>query len=116
MDNNPSIRFLLIQLFFMSLSLAIPLIIIGASGWIITLVIIIVYATALSGRFVIAYIYRIIHNILLRPGLYIWAFIVTITGPQDIVAIGFYIALVLQAQNIISNFVGEIIILSSIRK
>ncbi len=116
MEENPSLSFLLMQLFLMSLSLAIPLIMIGASGWIITLVTIIVFATALSGRVGIAYIYRIIHNLLLRPGLYIWALVVTISGPQDLIAIGFYIVLVCQAKNIISNFIGETIILSSIMK
>ena len=116
MQENSSFSFLLWQLFLMSLSLAIALIMIGASGWIITLVTIIIFATALSGRAGIAYIYRIIHNLLLRPGLYIWALIITITGPQDIVAIGFYVALVCQAKNIISNFIGEIIILSSLLK
>jgi hypothetical protein len=116
MEENPSLSFLLWHLFLMSISLTIPLIMIGASGWIITLVTIIVFATALSGRVGIAYIYRMLHNILLRPGLYIWALIVTIIGPQDLVAIGFYIALVCQAKNIISNFIGEILILSSILK
>lgn len=115
MENNPSLSYLLRHLFLMSLSLTIPLIMIGASIWIITLVTIIVFATALSGRVGIAYIYRIIHNILLRPGLYIWALIVTIAGPQDIIAIGFYIALALQLKNIIVNFIGEIILLKSPR-
>jgi hypothetical protein len=116
MEENNSLNFMLWKLFLMSLSLTIPLIMIGASGWIITLATIIVFATALSGRTRIAYIYRILHNILLRPGLYIWALIVTISGPQDIVAIGFYIAIVCQAKNIIGNFIGEILILSSLLK
>ena len=100
----------------MALSLNIPLILIGAPFWILTLVTVVVFATALSGSTLIAYIYRILHNILLRPGLYIWALIVTIAGPQDIVAIGFYIVFACQLMNIISNFIGEIIILSSIGK
>jgi hypothetical protein len=89
---------------------------IGASGWIITLVTIIVFATALSGRVGIAYIYRILHNILLRPGLYIWALIVTISGPQDVVAIGFYVVFACQVINIISNLIGEVIALFSLFK
>ena len=113
MDNNNSLGFLLWKLFLMSLSLAIPLIMIGTSGWIITLVTVIVFATALSGRVGIAYIYRMLHNILLRPGLYIWALIVTIAGPQDVVAIGFYVVFACQAMNIISNFIGEVIALFS---
>ena len=116
MQENSSFSFLLWQLFLMSLSLGIALIMIGASGWIITLVTIIIFATALSGRVGIAYLYRIIHNLLLRPGLYIWALIVAITGPQDLVAIGFYIALVCQVKNIIGNFIGEILMLSTLWK
>ena len=80
------------------------------------LIIIVVFASALSGNTLIAYIYRALHNILLRPGLYIWALIVAVTGSQDLVAIGFYIVLICQAKNIIVNFIGEIIILSSLLK
>lgn len=116
MEENNSFNFMLWKLFLMSLSLAIALIIIGASGWVITLITIIVFATAWSGRTGIAYIYRVLHNVILRPGLYIWALIVTVSGPQDIIAIGFYIALACQAKNIISNFIGEVIILSSLLK
>lgn len=106
--------YLLRQLFLMSLSLTVPLIMIGASFWVITLVTIIIFATALSGKVGIAYIYRVLHNIILRPGLYIWALIVTISGPQDVVAIGFYIVLACQLKNIIANFIGEIILLTSL--
>ena len=116
MDENQSFRYLLFQLFLMSLSVAIPLIVIGASGWVITITTIVIFATALSGNSGIAYIYRIIHNILLRPGLYIWALVVAISGPQDIIAIGFYIVIAVQAKNIITNLIGEIILLSSIAK
>ena len=115
-NNKDSLGFILLQLFLMSLSIVIPLIMIGAPGWIITIITTIVFATALSGNVGIAYIYRAIHNILLRPGLYIWALIVTVTGPQDFIAIGFYIALACQAKNIIGNIIGEIIILSSLLK
>lgn len=115
MDSNHSLSFLLRQLFLISLSLAIPLILIGASGWVITIATIAIFATALSGNVLIAYIYRVIHNIILRPSLYIWALIVTISGPQDIVAIGFYIAFVCQLKNIIGNFVGEIMLLTSLK-
>ena len=116
MEENTSLGFLLRQLLLMSVSVAIPLIMIGAAGWIITLSTIIVFATALSGNVGIAYFYRILHNILIRPGLYIWALIVTIAGPQDIVAIGFYIVLACQVINIIGNFIGEIIMLASLWK
>ena len=116
MDNNPSIGFLLRQLGLASLSLAIPMILIGASGWIITIVTILIFATTLSGNVGIAYIYRAIHNILLRPGLYIWATIVVIGGPQDFVAIGFYVVLAFQIKSIVCNLIGEVIMLSELMK
>lgn len=111
MDNNRSFGFAMFKLYLMSLSLTIPLIIIGASGWIIALITIAVFASALSGREGIAMIYRQLHNIILRPGLYIWALVVAIKGPQDFFAIGFYIVAALQALNIIRNFIGEILLL-----
>lgn len=116
MKNDRSFAWLSLRLLLMSLSINIPLIIIGTPFWVNILAIVAIFATAFSGNAGIAYIYRIIHNILLRPGLYIWALIVTITGPQDLVAIGFYIAFVFQLKNIIGNFIGEILILSSLWK
>lgn len=116
MEQHNSLRYMCLQLFLMSLSLAIPLIIIGASGWIITIATIIVFASALSGSIGIAYIYRVIHNIILRPGLYIWALIVAISGHQDIIAIGFYIIFAFQLKNIIGNFIGEALILSHLKR
>ena len=115
MENNRSFGFTMFYLFLMSLSLNIPLILIGASGWILALVIVVVFATALSGNAGIAYIYRVLHNIVLRPGLYIWALIVIIGGPQDIVAIGFYLVFALQLKNIIFNFIGEILLLMNLK-
>lgn len=113
MDNDHSFNYMLFQLFFMSISISIPLILIGASFWIIAIVITIIFATAFSGNMLIAYVYRILHNIFLRPGLYIWALIVVLTGPQDIAAIGFYIVCFFQVKNIITYFIGEILLLTS---
>lgn len=113
MENNHSYGYTMFYLFLMSLSLNIPLILIGAPMWVLTLVIIAVFSSALSGSMAIAYAYRLMHNLILRPGLYIWALIVTIAGPQDIVAIGFYVIFGCQLKNIIENFIGEIIILSN---
>lgn len=114
MDNNRSFGLVMLKLLLMSLSLTIPLIIIGASGWIIAFITITVFASALSGREGIALIYRQLHNIILRPGLYIWALIVAIYGPQDFIAIGFYIVTGLQALNIIRNFITEILLFIAI--
>lgn len=115
MDKDRSFTIMLRQLFLMSLSLTVPLILIGASSLVITIVTIIVFATALSGSVLIAYVYRLLHNIILRPGLYIWALIVAISGAQDIITIGFYIVFVCQLKNIIANFIGEIMILSNLK-
>ena len=116
MEENTSINYLNRHLLLMTLSINIPLIIIGAPFWVNILAIVAIFATAWSGNVGISYIYRAIHNILLRPGLYIWALIVAVTGSQDLVAIGFYIVMICQAKNIIVNFIGEIIILSSLLK
>lgn len=116
MDNNRSFKYALIQLFFMSLSLAIPLIVIGASKWVISSVSLIVFVSALCGNAGIAYIYRILHNIILRPGLYIWALVVSIKGQQDVFSVAFYIIFVCQLKNIVTTFIGEIIILLSLGK
>lgn len=116
MKENNSLNFMLLHLFLMALSLNIPLIIIGAPGWVLTLVVIIVFASGLSGSVGFSYIYRTIHNILLRPGFYIWALIVAVAGEQDIISIAFYVILVCQLKSIICNLIGEIIILSSLFK
>jgi hypothetical protein len=113
MDNERSYKYALIKLLFMSLSLTVPLIMIGASSLIISLISLIVFVSALCGNVLIAYIYRVLQNIILRPGLYIWALIATIRGPQDFIAICFYIIFALQIINIIKNFIFEIILLCS---
>lgn len=113
MDNERSYKYALIKLLLMSLSLTIPLIMIGASGLIISLISLIVFVSALCGNVVISYIYRAIHNILLRPGLYICALVNTIQGKQDFIAICFYIIFALQIINMIKNFIFEIILLCS---
>ena len=81
-----------------------------------TLATIVIFIAGLSGNVLLAYIYRMIYSIFLRPGLYISALIVTIAGPQDIIAIVFYIALGCQIKNIAENFVVGIIMLVSIWK
>ena len=115
-NNNNSPRYILRKLFLMSLSIVFPLILIGTPGWGLTLATIVIFAAELSNNALISYIYRMIHNIFLRPGLYICALIITITGPQDFIAIVFYIALGFQIKNIAENFVVGIIMLVSIWK
>lgn len=113
MNTDRSFKYALFILFLMSLSLTIPLIFLNAPWWVLSIVTLAVFATALSGSELIALVYRLIHNIVLRPGLYIWALVITINGPQDFLAIAFYIIAGLQALSIIKNFLGEIFILFS---
>lgn len=114
MDNERSYKYALIKLLLMSLSLTVPLIMIGASKWVISIVSLIVFVSALCGNVGIAYAYRILHNIILRPGLYIWALVVSIKGQQDVFSVAFYIIFVCQLKNIVKTFISEIIILSSL--
>lgn len=112
MDNERSFGYMIWTLLLMSFSLTIALIMIDAPTWVISVVAASVFVSALCGNVVVAYIYRAIYNILLRPGLYIWATIVTIMGEQDWIAIAFYIALALQLVNIIKKFFAEIVLIS----
>lgn len=95
----------------MSLSLTIPLVVIGAPIWSIVLITVVIFASALSGREGVALLYRLAHNIIIRPGLYIWGLVVAISGPQDFVAISFYIVAALQLWGILKNFIGEVLLI-----
>jgi hypothetical protein len=108
MGNENSFNYAMRKLVLKSLSVSIPLIMLDAPFWVIPIVTAVVFVSALCGSVVIAYAYRFLHNIIIRPGLYIWALIVTISGEQDFVAIAFYIVFALQLKNIILSFVCEI--------
>ena len=114
MNNDRLSSYAIFKLFLMSLSLTVPLIMIGASGLVILIVTILVFASALCGNVGIAYIFRALYNILLRPGLYIWAFIDAISNQQDFISVCFYVVFALQIINIITNLIGEIIMLISL--
>ena len=114
MNNDRLTGYALFKLFLTSLSLTIPLIMIGASGLVTSIVTILVFASALCGNVGIAYIFRALYNILLRPGLYIWAFIDAISNQQDFFSVCFYIIFALQIINIVANFIGEIIMIISL--
>lgn len=117
MNSDRSFSYMLFSLFMMSLSLTVALIIISAPAWVIALVSLSVFASALSGSISLAFTFKALYNILLRPGLYIWALVAAVCGPQDFFAIAFYIIAGLQVWNIIKNFVGEaFILLAFLRK
>ena len=108
MNNNTSRNYGLFRLFLLSLSLAIPLIVIGAPGWIIALASVYVFSPLLFKSELLLYITAWLYDIVLRPGLYVWALIVAINGPQDFVAIAFYILAFLQAWSILKNLISQI--------
>ena len=109
MNTDRAINYGLFMMLLKSLSLSIPLIIIDAPFWVISIVSFVMFLPFIikSDWTVIAII--ALYTILLRPGLYIWALVVAINGPQDIVAIAFYIIAGLQATSIIKNFIVYLI-------
>lgn len=104
MKEDRMMNFSLFSMLLKSMSLSIPLIIIGAPFWVISIVSLVVFLPFLipSDWTFIAVI--ALYTLVLRPGLYIWALIIAINGPQDIVAIAFYIIAGLQSISIVKNF------------
>ena len=94
-----------------SISISIPLIVIGVPYWVILAVSLFMFLPGIiqSTRIFIAV--SAIYAILLRPGLYILGLIAAINGPQDFIAIAFYVIAGLQAYNIIKNFLAYTLIL-----
>lgn len=105
---------------FMAASVSFPLIILNAPDWVISLpttVFMLAMILAIFGKasgfvevliLLMTYGYNII-----KPVLYIWALLVTIHGPQDTLAIVFYIVTALQAVFMIKNFIGTLLLLLS---
>ena len=106
MNEDRKINYGLFRMFLCSISLTIPLLMIDAPAWVISLVSLVMFLPFIfqSPSLVIPVI--AIYSVLLRPGLYIWALIVTARGPQDFIAIAFYIVSGLQAISIIKNFIA----------
>lgn len=92
------------------ISVTIPLLMLDAPIWLMTLVDLIILSpwVFMSERLsvIVPFAYYII-----KPVLYIWALVITILGVQDFFAIAFYILAALQAVNIIRNFIGTILII-----
>lgn len=104
MSEDRAFNYGLFRLFLCSLSLSLPLIIIGTPFWVISVVSLFVFLPMLIPSEWVAVAVIIIYTLLLRPGLYIWALIVAINGPQDFIAIAFYVIAGLQAFGIIKDF------------
>ena len=97
----------LFQLFLMSASLNLPLIMLNAPTWLLFVTIFFIFSPIIFVKDWLIYLVLHLYNIV-RVILYIWAIIVTIQGQQDFVAIAFYIITALQAANIIKNFIFTI--------
>lgn len=110
--NNGYVSKMLRMLLPMMLSITIPLIMLDAPIWLMTIIDLIILSpllfTSASLAVFIPYAYYII-----RPILYIWALVATILGVQDFVAIAFYIIMVLQLPKMVINFLGSVLMLYS---
>ena len=104
------------EAFFMSLSLTIALIMLHASGWIITFATLFVFIPIIFPGGIIELIVTIGYEIILRPVLYPWALVVTIKGEQDVIAIIFYVLFGLQIIGIVRRFILLLKVLFTINK
>ena len=109
--NNKQGDFLLIRCVLSSVSVGIPLIMLNAPMWVISLVslalflpCIVPYVLNIDSALVVTGLINLVYNILLRPGLYTAGLIVTIQGEQDLIAIVFYILAGVQSFNIMKWF------------
>lgn len=109
MSENRAINYGLFMAFLASLSLTIPLIVIGVPFWVISVVSLVMFLPYIIPSDWMAITAIALYTLLLRPGLYIWALVVAISGQQDFVAIAFYVIAGLQAISIIKNFITYIL-------
>ena len=95
------------RLFFMQLSLSLPLIMMNAPWFIIIITPLLVYLPLIVKSLWLPIVLFISYDIV-RPILYVWGLVVTAQGKQDFFAIAFYIIAGLQAINIIKRLFGTI--------
>lgn len=105
---NQENNYVFIQVFLMSASLTIALIMLNAPIWLISIAVFLLFSPLIFGSLLWATIVYIIYDIV-RPILYIWALVVTIQGKQDFIAIAFYILAALQVINILKRFFGTVL-------
>ena len=109
MNEERMVNYGLFMAFLASLSLTIPLIVIGTPFWVISLVSLVMFLPFIIPSDWTAIVVIALYTLLLRPGLYIWALVIAINGQQDFVAIAFYVIAGLQAISIVKNFFFYII-------
>ena len=95
------------QLFLMSLSLTISLVMLDAPLWLICTATFLVFSPLLFGSLSYATFLYCTYDIV-RPILYTWALVVTIQGKQDFVAIAFYVLFAIQVITMVKRFIGTI--------
>lgn len=95
------------QIFLLSLSLTLPLIMVNTPVWLIAIVTFLMFSPALFGSVLYAVILYCIYDII-RPILYVWGLVVAIQGKQDLFTVVFYILVVLQAVDIVKRFIGTV--------
>ena len=109
---NKAFNYLLLRCFLRSISLAIPFILIDMHFDLslpTILISLVTFLPLLIPFKTLILAFEWIYNLLLRPGLYIFALVITIQGQQDFIAIAFYIIAAIQAYNILKYFVFYII-------
>ncbi len=99
-----------IQLLLMSLSISLPLIIMNAPLLLILITTLLIFSPAMSKSLYVGVIVFCLYDIV-RPILYIAGIIVAAQGPQDFVAIAFYIITGLQALSILKKFIATVLTL-----
>ena len=109
MNEDRVVNYGLFMALLASMSLGIPLIVIGVPFWVISIVSLAMFLPFIIPSDWTAIAVIALYTLLLRPGLYIWALVVAINGPQDFVTIAFYIIAGLQAISIVKNFFAYLI-------
>lgn len=104
-EHDKSKTFFLLTLFGMALSLSIAMLAIRLPIYLMAAVVLLVFLPYISPSETTFFAVMNIYAILARPILYIWAFVVTVKGPQDFLAIAFYIIAGVQVISIIKNFI-----------
>lgn len=117
MNENNSKNYLYIKLIGMCLSVIFPLAVLDTPFWISGLVGLAIFSPVIFGSESLFVAVCALYSLIARPALYIWALVVTIGGPQDTIAILFYILAGIQAFSIIKNFLlFAFAIISGLRK
>lgn len=94
----------------MALSITLPLLMLDAPVWLMTIVDLILLSPMLLCSVKLTQIIPFAYYII-NPIIYISALVVSIQGPQDFFAIAFYILMGIQAPRMIKNFIGTTLIL-----